>query len=298
MTWSISTVDGVGTVRAHYVIAADGMWSPVRKALGVNQPGYLGEWHAFRQYVGDVTGPAADRLYVWFEADLLPGYAWSFPLPGNRANVGFGVLREQSRRTGDMKDLWTDLLAAPAHRGRPRAGLRARGPAHGVADPRPRRRRDAQPRPHVVRRRRRGGDRRDDRRRDRTGTAHRPAGGRGDPGGRDARPGDGTRRVRVGRPPPPVRRPRDVAGARQGAAPTVRRVARSASSARAGGGGGATSPAGCSRTNRGRSCSHRVAGTAGSSPDRAPTAADRAWSARATRPWTPEADPCARAVES
>ena len=89
------------------------MWSPVRKALGVNQPGYLGEWHAFRQYVGDVTGPAADRLYVWFEADLLPGYAWSFPLPGNRANIGFGVLREQSRRTGDMKDLWTDLLRRP-----------------------------------------------------------------------------------------------------------------------------------------------------------------------------------------
>ena len=107
------TIDGLGTVRAHYVIAADGMWSPVRKALGVNQRGYLGEWHAFRQYVGDVTGPAADRLYVWFEGDLLPGYAWSFPLPGNRANVGFGVLREQSRRTGDMKDLWTDILRRP-----------------------------------------------------------------------------------------------------------------------------------------------------------------------------------------
>jgi geranylgeranyl reductase family protein len=107
------SITPLGIVRASYVVAADGMWSPVRKALGVNQPGYLGEWHAFRQYVGDVTGPAADRLYVWFEADLLPGYAWSFPLPGNRANVGFGVLRERSRRVGDMKDLWVDLLARP-----------------------------------------------------------------------------------------------------------------------------------------------------------------------------------------
>ena len=35
-----SDVDGVGTVRAHYVIAADGMWSPVRKALG-RQPARL-----------------------------------------------------------------------------------------------------------------------------------------------------------------------------------------------------------------------------------------------------------------
>jgi flavin-dependent dehydrogenase len=63
--------------------------------------------------VGNVTGPAADQLYVWFEADLLPGYAWSFPLPDHRANVGFGVLRDGSRRVGDMKDLWVDLLRRP-----------------------------------------------------------------------------------------------------------------------------------------------------------------------------------------
>ena len=68
------------------------MWSPVRK-LARRSPsrGYLGEWHAFRQYVGGVTGPAAERLCVWFEPDLLPGYAWSFPLPDGRVNVGFGV---------------------------------------------------------------------------------------------------------------------------------------------------------------------------------------------------------------
>jgi menaquinone-9 beta-reductase len=106
-----ATVEGLGLVRARYVVAADGMWSPVRKALGVHRPGYLGEWHAFRQYANDVTGPAAHRLYVWFEADLLPGYAWSFPLPGGRANIGFGVLRDGERRIRDMKELWADLLA-------------------------------------------------------------------------------------------------------------------------------------------------------------------------------------------
>lgn len=106
-------VDGLGSVRCRYVIAADGMWSPVRKALGANIEGYRGEWHAFRQYAGNVTGPAAERLIVWFEADLLPGYAWSFPLPGNRANIGFGVLREDGRRVQDMGDLWRDLLARP-----------------------------------------------------------------------------------------------------------------------------------------------------------------------------------------
>lgn len=100
-------------LRGRYVIAADGMWSPVRKSLGLASPGYLGEWHAFRQYVRHVTGPAAERLYVWFEPDLLPGYAWSFPLPGGRANLGFGVLRDASRRIADMKHLWADLPERP-----------------------------------------------------------------------------------------------------------------------------------------------------------------------------------------
>ncbi|HEY3486082.1 MAG TPA: geranylgeranyl reductase family protein [Ilumatobacteraceae bacterium] len=106
-------VDGIGTVRTRYVIAADGMWSPLRRALGRNEPRYLGEWHAFRQYARKVTGPAADRLYVWFEADLLPGYAWSFPLPNDRVNIGFGVLRAAEKRTGDMRALWDDLLQRP-----------------------------------------------------------------------------------------------------------------------------------------------------------------------------------------
>jgi menaquinone-9 beta-reductase len=106
-------VDGIGTVRSRYVVAADGMWSPTRKAMGLNEPSYLGEWHAFRQYATSVTGTARDRLYVWFEPDLLPGYAWSFPLPNGRANVGFGVLREGGRRASEMKQLWVDLLQRP-----------------------------------------------------------------------------------------------------------------------------------------------------------------------------------------
>ena len=110
------TVENAGTsgiVRATWVVAADGMWSPVRKALGVAANGYLGEWHAFRQYASNVTGVAKDRLIVWFDDDLLPGYAWSFPLPGNRVNIGFGVLRDGERRIQDMKDTWTDLLQRP-----------------------------------------------------------------------------------------------------------------------------------------------------------------------------------------
>lgn len=102
-----------GRIRARWVVAADGMWSPVRKAAGFAEPAYRGEWHAFRQYAREVTGPAAERLIIWFEPDLLPGYAWSFPLPGNRVNLGFGILRDGERRIQDMAALWRDLLDRP-----------------------------------------------------------------------------------------------------------------------------------------------------------------------------------------
>ena len=111
-------VDGLGEVHAHYAVGADGMWSPLRKAVGASTPGYLGEWHAFRQYFADV-GPRARQLWVWFEPDLLPGYAWSFPLPDGRANVGFGIQRSDLHRDGRidrvqaMKDAWTGLLERP-----------------------------------------------------------------------------------------------------------------------------------------------------------------------------------------
>jgi menaquinone-9 beta-reductase len=108
------TADGVGEVTAGYVVAADGMWSPVRKHLGLATPGYRGEWHAFRQYFTDVGPRAASELVVWFEPDLLPGYAWSFPLPGNRANVGFGIQRGgKVGRVQDMAAIWPELLARP-----------------------------------------------------------------------------------------------------------------------------------------------------------------------------------------
>lgn len=100
-----------GAIDARVVIAADGMWSAVRKAVQPDRATYLGEWHALRQYASNVTGPARERLFVWFEPELLPGYAWSFPLTGSRANLGFGILRGASQKVGDMKSLWADVLA-------------------------------------------------------------------------------------------------------------------------------------------------------------------------------------------
>jgi flavin-dependent dehydrogenase len=106
------TIDGTEPVVAPYAIGADGAWSPLRHALGAHEPGYLGDWHAFRQYFSDV-GPLARDMWVWFEADLLPGYAWSFPLPDGRANVGFGIQRDSGIPVRQMKTMWPELLARP-----------------------------------------------------------------------------------------------------------------------------------------------------------------------------------------
>jgi geranylgeranyl reductase family protein len=109
------SVEGLGAVTARYAIGADGMWSPLRKAVGgvgLDEGGYLGEWHAFRQYFSGVSEKARD-LWVWFEPDLLPGYAWSFPLPGGRANVGYGIPRVAGAPTKSMKAQWPEVLARP-----------------------------------------------------------------------------------------------------------------------------------------------------------------------------------------
>ena len=106
-------IDGRNSVRATHLIAADGMWSPTRKALGLQVEGYRGEWHAFRQYYENVSPRASNELIVWFEKDLLPGYAWSFPLADGRANIGFGIQRGGAHAVGDMKQLWPDLLSRP-----------------------------------------------------------------------------------------------------------------------------------------------------------------------------------------
>lgn len=100
-------------VRARFVLGADGAWSPLRKVLlGRSQESYLGDWHAFRRYF-EVSGPLARDLWVWFEPELLPGYAWSFPVGENLANVGFGMLRRPGLKAADMARAWQWLTERP-----------------------------------------------------------------------------------------------------------------------------------------------------------------------------------------
>jgi len=144
-------------LRAPWAVAADGHWSVMRRLLEPHRAPALGEWAAFRQYFSGVDDP---RLCVLFEKDLLPGYAWVFPLSGGRANVGLGMPRGPGITGKVLKARWNDLLARPTLRevlgpgARPEAAMRAwpipthldpaalvhgrvlfAGDAAGVADP-------------------------------------------------------------------------------------------------------------------------------------------------------------------
>jgi flavin-dependent dehydrogenase len=114
--------DGDGVIEAEFVIGCDGAWSPVRRAAGeacstaepaARPPTYLGEWHAFRRYYRRVSPQAAEHLWIWFDTEVLPGYAWSFPLGGGRANVGVMLARRPDTSGADLRAHFEDVLAAP-----------------------------------------------------------------------------------------------------------------------------------------------------------------------------------------
>lgn len=109
----VVSVDGVGEIHARYAVGADGAWSPLRRHLGLTEDGYRGEWHGLRQYLRGVTGPAAGDLHVWFEPDLLPAYAWSFPLGAGVVNAGFAYERATGPPLSTMSARWADVLARP-----------------------------------------------------------------------------------------------------------------------------------------------------------------------------------------
>jgi geranylgeranyl reductase family protein len=123
---TVTLADGT-VARAPWVVAADGHYSPVRRMLHEENQheenrheqaaGELtprGTWHAFRQYFTDVDDR---RIWVSFERDFLPGYAWVFPVGGGRANVGFGVLRDNTGTAPSGKVLaaqWRSLAHRPS----------------------------------------------------------------------------------------------------------------------------------------------------------------------------------------
>lgn len=112
------------TVHARLTILATGANIALLRALGVLSrmpPGI----RAIRAYSEDVPG-LNDEFEFYFDRELLPGYAWIFPLGDGRANVGLGLF---TRGVGSPAPNLRKLLARLVERHPRLREARPTGPA-------------------------------------------------------------------------------------------------------------------------------------------------------------------------
>ncbi len=106
--------NGLVTVSARAVIAADGARSDVRRLLGVpyNDSAHTGV--AIRAYVERPGG--FDHMAFYFKRELLPAYGWVFPIDARGANVGVMIDAARFRRQErSLPDLLSDFLRSSGH---------------------------------------------------------------------------------------------------------------------------------------------------------------------------------------
>jgi len=77
------------------VIAADGAYSPIKRALKIDSE-YKGYSAIAIRAEMDANRPDTDSLDIYlklrFQGDQLPGYGWVFPMGGGRFNIGLGYV--------------------------------------------------------------------------------------------------------------------------------------------------------------------------------------------------------------
>lgn len=101
-----------GSFTAQMIIGADGAHSAVAKSLGkikVERQHYSAGLRVYYENVASFHKENFIELH--FFRGVLPGYLWVFPLAGNRANVGIGMLSSVvAKKKIHLKDTLTALL--------------------------------------------------------------------------------------------------------------------------------------------------------------------------------------------
>lgn len=100
------------TYRSKMIVGADGAHSVVKRFL-CNKPIERDHHSAgLRQYYEGLTWPNdLNHIELYFFREILPGYLWIFPMHGNRANVGIGVLSSTvSKGKLNLRDTLVQLI--------------------------------------------------------------------------------------------------------------------------------------------------------------------------------------------
>lgn len=93
------------------VMGADGAQSVLAKSLAnrkVDRDHYVG---SVRAYYSNIENTITNTLEVYYDKKLLSSYFWIFPLPDNKANVGFGMLSSTiSKNKVDINKAFYDFI--------------------------------------------------------------------------------------------------------------------------------------------------------------------------------------------
>lgn len=106
-----------GSLSADMVVASDGAHSVVAKSLSdisVEKEHYSAGLRVY--YEGVSSFHEEQYIELHFFKSILPGYLWIFPLPGNKANVGIGMLSSDvSKKKVNLKTTLQDLIKTHPH---------------------------------------------------------------------------------------------------------------------------------------------------------------------------------------
>ena len=112
------------TLRSRVVVGADGVTSAITRALRPKEAQHVDKHRAvaLRAYIEDLE-EYPHEVEFYFYDEILPGYAWIFPIGRHKANIGLGMRLDHFRqRKGDLKQMLKRFLEMPEVKRRLKAG--------------------------------------------------------------------------------------------------------------------------------------------------------------------------------
>lgn len=132
----VKDATGKNNLTAQLIVGADGAHSVVARSLLPRKIDRKNHVASVRAYYADIALTRDDRTEVYLNKDFFPGYFWIFPLPGQQANVGFGMLSsEVAQKKIDIKKAFYEFIAATPGLAKKFAGARQVGNLEGFGLP-------------------------------------------------------------------------------------------------------------------------------------------------------------------